>query len=153
VSIFFSQDFLGVLLDYILILASRPNPALSLINSLHPHLVALVKLNPVTAASHFTEKLALMQKNLTRGLARGAANPASKTLPRAPELALLRLVGLVWSSSDFSHPVVAPGVLLMGQYLGHSRVRSVADLASGLFLCSILAQVSLRWFRPLFRGI
>lgn len=83
-----------------------------------------------------------MQKNLSRGLARGATRPDSKTFPGAPELALLRLVGLFWSTSDYSHPVVVPAVLLMGQYLSQSRVRSLRDLTSGLFLCSLLAQVS-----------
>jgi nucleolar protein 14 len=83
-----------------------------------------------------------MQKNLTRGLARGAANPETKTFPGCAELVILRLIGIVWSTSDFSHPVAAPAVLLMGQYVGQARVRSVADLASGLFICSILAQVS-----------
>ena len=137
------QDFLGVLLDYMLILASRSTPSFDLVSVLTPHLVALVKLNPITAAAHFVSKITLMQKNLTRGLARGATRSESKTYPRAPELVLLRLVGVIWSTSDYSNPVVMPAVLLMGQYLAQSRVRSTADLASGLFLCSILTQVSL----------
>ena len=135
------QDFLGVLLDYMLILASRPVPSFDLVSTLTPHLVALVKLNPVTAAAQFVSKITLMQKNLTRGLAKGATRSESKTYPRAPELVLLRLVGSIWSTSDYSNPVVMPAVLLIGQYLAQSRVRSTADLASGLFLCSILAQV------------
>ncbi|WWC61126.1 uncharacterized protein I303_103705 [Kwoniella dejecticola CBS 10117] len=134
------QEFLGVLIDYVLLLASRPVPPFELISALTPHIIALVKLNAVTAASHFVEKLKLMQKNLTRGLAKGASQKSSKTFPGCPELVLLRLIGSIWSTSDFSHPVVAPAVLLMGQYLGQSRIRSTSDLASGLFLCSILAQ-------------
>lgn len=58
------------------------------------------------------------------------------------ELVLLRIIGTVWSTSDFSHPVVAPAVLLMGQYLSQARIRRVSDVAAGLFLVSILAQVS-----------
>ncbi|WWC90039.1 uncharacterized protein L201_004969 [Kwoniella dendrophila CBS 6074] len=133
------QEFLGVLIDYILILSSRPTPPFDLISGLTPHLVALVKLNIITAASHFVEKLKLMQKNLTRGLAKGPSNKASKTFPGCAELVLLRLIDSIWSTSDFSHPVVAPAVLLMGQYLAQSRIRSTSDLASGLFLCSVLA--------------
>ncbi|WVF72153.1 hypothetical protein IAT40_006965 [Kwoniella sp. CBS 6097] len=134
------QDFLGVLIDYTLILSARPSPPFDLISTLTPHIIALVKLNAVTAATHFVEKLKLMQKNLTRGLARGPSREDSKTFPRCPELVLLRLIGSIWSTSDFSHPVVAPAVLLMGQYLAQSRIRSIADLASGLFLASLLAQ-------------
>jgi nucleolar protein 14 len=84
-----------------------------------------------------------MQKNLSRGLARGATRLDSKTYPGAPELVILRLVGSIWSTSDFSHPVVAPSILLIGQYLGHGRLRRTADIASGLMLCSLLVQVSL----------
>lgn len=135
------QDLLGILIDYILIISSRPEPATDVVAGLYPHVVALVKLNPITASGHFTSKLRLMQKNLQRGLARGSSNPESKTLPGLPELVLLRLIGKVWSTSDFSHPVGMPAMLLMGQYLGQSRVRRVADLASGLFLCSVVAQV------------
>ncbi|BEJ18214.1 hypothetical protein CspHIS471_0704910 [Cutaneotrichosporon sp. HIS471] len=132
------QDFLGVLLDYILVLAS--DERFESITALGPHLAALVKLNPLTASSHFIAKLTLMQKNLVRGLARGASNPTSKTMPGGPELTLLRLVGVTWSTSDFSHPVVQPAMLLMGQYLSQSRIRSTSDLASGLFMCSLVAQ-------------
>jgi len=135
------QGFLGVLLDYILIVAGRAIPAFNLISVLTPHIIASVKLNPLTAATHFIAKLSLMQKNLARGHARGASREDSKTFPGCPEIVILRLVGVVWSTSDFSHPVVAPAVLLMCQYLGQSRIRSVSDLASGLFLCSLLAQV------------
>lgn len=124
-----------------LVLASREQPGFSSIAALQPHLIALVKLNPMTAAGHFIAKIALMQKNLARGLARGATNPDSRTYPGAPELTILRLVGSIWSTSDFSHPVVAPAVLLMGQYLGHGRLRRTSDLGSGLMLCSLLAQV------------
>ncbi|WOO79724.1 putative nucleolar complex protein 14 [Vanrija pseudolonga] len=134
------QDFLGVLLDYILVLASQDEPPFAIISALGPHLAALVKLNPLTAASHFIAKLSIMQKNLQRGLARGASNPTSKTLPSAPELVILRLVGVTWSTSDFSHPVVQPAVLLIGQYLSQSRIRGIADVASGLFLCSVISQ-------------
>jgi nucleolar protein 14 len=132
------QDFLGVLLDYMLVLASEDK--FDSITALGPHLAALVKLNPLTASSHFIAKLSLMQKNLAKGLARGASNPSSKTLPGAPELTLLRLVGTTWSTSDFSHPVAQPAMLLMGQYLSQSRIRSTSDLASGLFLVSLIAQ-------------
>ncbi|OCF35452.1 nucleolar protein 14 [Kwoniella heveanensis BCC8398] len=140
VAIPFILDFLGVLIDYTLILSARPVPPFDLISSLTPHIIALVKLNAVSAATHFVEKLKLMQKNLTRGLARGPSREDSKTFPRCPELVLLRLIGSIWSTSDFSHPVVAPAVLLMGQYLAQSRIRSVTDLASGLYLSSLLAQ-------------
>lgn len=78
-----------------------------------------------------------MQKNLKRGLAHGATEATSKTWPGLPELSLLRVIGLIWPTSDMKHHVVSPARLLMGSYLGLCRVRSLQDLTSGLFLCSL----------------
>jgi len=82
-----------------------------------------------------------MQKNLVRGLDKGALLASSKTFPGTSELALLKLIGEVWSTSDLRHPVVTPTMLLIAQYLGQGRIRTLADIASGLFLCSITHQV------------
>lgn len=81
-----------------------------------------------------------MHKNLKRGLARGALDPESKTWPGIPELSLLRIIGLIWPTSDLNHAVVSPTRVLMGAYLGLGRVRSVEDIASGLFLCTLSLQ-------------
>lgn len=53
---------------------------------------------------------------------------------------LLRLAGLIWSASDFAHPVTTAAGLLLAQYLAQCRVRHLVDLAAGLFLCSVSAQ-------------
>ncbi len=81
-----------------------------------------------------------MQKNLKRGLSHGVLDSSSKTLPGLPELSFLRVIGLVWPTSDMNHPVISPARLLMGSYLGLCRVRSLQDLASGLFLCTLFLQ-------------
>lgn len=81
-----------------------------------------------------------MHKNFLRGLSRGPLDPAAKTWPGLAELTLLRMVGMVWSTSDLSHPVTAAAQLLIGEYLAQARVRNLADLASGLFLCTLASQ-------------
>lgn len=81
-----------------------------------------------------------MHKNLNRGLSRGTLNLEAKTWPGLPELSLLRIIGIAWSTSDLNHAVVSPTRVLMGAYLGLARVRSLADIASGLFLCSLFLQ-------------
>ncbi|BEI87189.1 hypothetical protein CcaverHIS002_0705350 [Cutaneotrichosporon cavernicola] len=82
------QDFLGVLLDYILVLAS--DERFESITALGPHLAALVKLNPPHG-----------QLALYRQAHAHAEEPLS---------------------------------------LSQSRIRSTSDLASGLFMCSLVAQ-------------
>ncbi|KAI0068542.1 Nop14-like protein [Artomyces pyxidatus] len=134
------QAFSGVLVDYILHITSPPEPRLSLLSALIPHLYALTKSYPVQSAEHFVEKLALMHKNLRRGLAQGPVDPSAKTWPGLPELYLLRTIGAIWPTSDMNHAVISPARLLMGSYLGLCRVRSLKDIASGLFLCTLFLQ-------------
>jgi nucleolar protein 14 len=83
-----------------------------------------------------------MQKNLNSGL-QDPLSTSSKTFPGAPELILLRVLDGIWSTSDMKHAVVGPAQYLMGAYLGLPRIRSLADIASGLFLCSLFYEASL----------
>ncbi|GAA6005268.1 hypothetical protein JCM10207_002920 [Rhodosporidiobolus poonsookiae] len=135
------QVFANVLLDHVIYLCASPSPSsFRTVNSLLPQLLTLSHAYPATSAPHHISKLSLMHKNLLRGLSRGPLEPTSKTWPSAPELTLLRLIGAVWSTSDLSHPVAAPALLLIAEYLTQCRVRTLADLASGLFLATLAAQ-------------
>lgn len=134
------QALTGVLIDHILYITSPPTPKYILLSALLPHLYALTKSYPIQSATHFVEKLNLMQKNLKRGLSHGVTDLSSRTWPGLPELSLLRVAGLIWPTSDMNHPVVSPARLLMGSYLGLCRVRSLQDISSGLFLCTLFLQ-------------
>lgn len=92
-------------------------------------------------AAHFVSKLVLMQRNLTKGLSRGALELRAKTWPGFTELAFIRAIGKIWSTSDKSHPVAAPALLLACQYLDQCRLRKSSDLLSGLLICSICLEV------------
>ncbi|EUC56175.1 Nop14 family protein [Rhizoctonia solani AG-3 Rhs1AP] len=134
------QSLVGTLLDHTLHATSSPTPSFSLATSLAPHIYALSSAYPTTAAQAFISKLTLMQKNLARGLAHGASSTDARTWPGTSELALLRLVGVIWSTSDLNHAVGMPAMLLVGQYLAQARIRSLRDIASGLFLCTLILQ-------------
>ncbi|KAG9046707.1 nucleolar complex protein 14 [Tulasnella sp. UAMH 9824] len=128
-----------ILIEHIIHAAGSSGNPFPLITSLSPQLFTLIKAYTGASARTFVAKLVIMQKNLTRGLSQ-PHDLGSRTFPRLPELVLLRLIGATWSTSDLWHPVVAPAMLLMGQYLSQGRVRSLADLASGLFLCTLFIQ-------------
>ncbi|KIM46535.1 hypothetical protein M413DRAFT_441625 [Hebeloma cylindrosporum] len=134
------QTLATVLIDHVLYVSSPPTPHFSVITSFFPHLLAITNAYPIPVAQHFNAKLSLMHKNLKRGLTRGALDPESKTWPGIPELSLLRIIGLIWPTSDLNHAVVSPTRVLMGAYLGLGRVRSLGDIASGLFLCTLFLQ-------------
>ncbi|KAF9450928.1 Nop14-like protein [Macrolepiota fuliginosa MF-IS2] len=134
------QTLANIIIDHILFVVAPPKPQFSLVSSLLPHLAAIVKAYPIPAAQFFNEKLTLMHKNLKRGLSRGAITTEARTWPGSSELTLLRIIGLIWPSSDLNHAVISPTRVLMGAYLGLSRVRSLGDIASGLFLCTLFLQ-------------
>ena len=81
-----------------------------------------------------------MHKNLKRGLSHGAGGDDAKTWPGLSELVFLRVLGVLWPTSDMRHPVVSPVRLLMGSYLSLCKIRSLTDAASGLFLCTLFLQ-------------
>ncbi|KAF9226783.1 Nop14-like protein [Gyrodon lividus] len=134
------QDLTRVLVDHILYITSPPTPRMTLLGTLVPHLFSLSQSHPIDSAEYFVEKLSLMHKNLKRGLVTGALEPSSRTWPGLSELTFLRVIGIIWPTSDMHHPVISPARLLMGTYLGLCRVRSFTDATSGLFLSSLFLQ-------------
>ena len=136
------QDLISVLLDHILYVSSEYPPATMVVDAILPHFVELSEVYPIRSAEEFVKKLKVMQKNLNRGL-QDPLSPSSKTFPGVPELILLRVLGGMWSTSDMKHAVVGPARYLMGAYLGLPRIRSLADIASGLFLCTLFYEASL----------
>lgn len=141
------QMFTAVLLDHVLHLSSlstttstTTSPYRS-INALLPHLLTLSHAYPLTTAALYLGKLALLSKNFSKGVASGALDHSARTWPGLAELNVLRLVGMTWSTSDLSHPVAAAALLMIGQYLSpQSRIRTLEDIAAGLFLCSMAVQ-------------
>lgn len=136
------QGFLGVLLDHVLA-ASASYDSFALVASLTPHISALVALNPLTAAELFKEILKEMHETFVENISKTSARNTNSTFPDMGELAILRLIGLLWSTSDFSHPVSAPATLYMGQHLVQGRVRRLGDVAAGLFMVALFLQVSI----------
>ncbi|WFD30401.1 nucleolar complex protein 14 [Malassezia sp. CBS 17886] len=148
------QRLLGVLLDHVLYRTKHSfvediAAEETLLNDLVFHIAELVSKYPVRATAQFVSKLAVMHRNLVKGLSHGALKASSRTWPGLPELVFLRVCGLVWPTSDRWHPVATPLSLLEAQYLAHARVRSLADIASALYLCSLVAS-SQRASRRLF---
>lgn len=136
------QRFLSVIVDHVIyrtVQVDIQEDDLRVLNDLLLHIYELTQTYPLQAAEHFVNKLSLMQRNLMQGLGHGALDPAAKTWPQLSELTFLRMCGLLWPTSDRWHAVAAPMSLLMAQYLAHSRIRSCQDMASALYLCSLVS--------------
>jgi nucleolar protein 14 len=135
------QELLGILMEHIINRGSESNQ-FSLTSLLMPHINGLVNLNVLSAAEHFKEKLAEMHAILLDKLENARSDPSTSIFPEAGDLAILRMVGTIWSTSDFSHPVSVPAALYMGQCLSQAPVRDTGDFARGLFMSAIFLQVS-----------
>jgi len=70
-----------------------------------------------------------LQKDLASGSTSG--------FPKGDKLVFLRVLGQIYSTSDFQHQVITPAQLLMSQYLGQCQTATVKDVASGLMLCNL----------------
>lgn len=128
----------GVLLDHLVHVSALPVPNLTLVTALLPQFTQLCQVYPIPAAEAFVAKLKLMHKNFARGLSHGPTLVDSRTWPGSAELVLLRLVGTIWPTSDKAHVVIGPARLLMASFLGLARVRSLEDIASGLYLSTLV---------------
>ncbi|PWN44710.1 Nop14-like protein [Ceraceosorus guamensis] len=131
---------LGVLLEHCLHCSLDASAGgFKTVANLLPHIHELSQTYPTIAAQHFVGKLNIMHKNMGRGVAKGALDENARTWPGPAECALLRITAQVFPTSDRSHPVATPMALLIAQYLAHCRIRTLSDLASGLFLASLVA--------------
>jgi len=140
------QRFLNVIVDHFLYRTMQDDADeddLRILNDMMLHISDLTRTYPLQAAEHFVAKLAIMQRNLMHGLSQGALDPTSKTWPRLSELSFLRMCGLLWPTSDRWHAVTAPMSLLAAQYLAHARIRSCQDIASALYLCSLISSAQM----------
>ncbi|KAL1917482.1 uncharacterized protein VTP21DRAFT_3875 [Calcarisporiella thermophila] len=136
------ETFFGVLLELVMHLAQQHQPIpFTIINKLGRHLFELSQQMPSKAAECFNSHIASWQKKLTKGLS--APDTKKSLFPSKAELIALRILCMIFPTSDLQHPVVTPATLLMGQYLSQSPVRSGTDLASGLFLCNLFYEYQL----------
>lgn len=71
----------------------------------------------------------------------GQSLTTDRVFPTAQELVLFYTIGQIYPTSDLFHVIVNPTTLFMAQILGQMKVKSIQDLARGLFVCSLFLQV------------
>ena len=60
--------------------------------------------------------------------------------PSTGVLLMLRSLGHIFPVTDKRHYVVTPAILLLGQFVAHTPVRSMNDLAMGIFCAGLLVE-------------
>ncbi|XP_022902470.2 nucleolar protein 14 homolog [Onthophagus taurus] len=97
--------------------------------NLLPHFYDLAHLN--SEASHKAILEVIKEKH-------GEYKKSYKKFPGLEVLLFLKLIGHIFSTSDFKHSVVTPSFVFIDQMLNNCRIRTEQDVAYGLFLCTLV---------------
>ncbi|KAL1890420.1 nucleolar complex protein 14 [Sporothrix stenoceras] len=134
--------FAAALVEHIAYLANGDEPPYATIESLVRHIHSLAKTVPIEVAVAFRTHLAAME-----GIAIGDDSNKSKTKAdsravalNSGDLAILTAAGSVFPTSDHFHQVITPAMLAMARYLEQAPPRSLAEYATGLYVCTLLCQ-------------
>lgn len=105
------------------------------VDRLNQQLFDLAQQMPQHAATAFIERLEKAQTSYKEQLS------VTSQYPDIKSLMMLRSLGHVFPTSDFSHPVVTPALLYMTEILAQGEIRSEIDIGRGLFLIQLLHDV------------
>ncbi|RZF43750.1 hypothetical protein LSTR_LSTR009173 [Laodelphax striatellus] len=101
------------------------------LSHLSPHLYDLTQFSPQNSATCLMEVLAEKHNDFQEKKFR---------FPETETLLFLKLVPLLFPSSDVRHSVVTPAVVFLCQMLNQCRINGRRDIAYGLFICTTLLE-------------
>lgn len=104
----------------------------TIVDRFTPFLYDLSHINPAETTRGFLEVIKEKQGDYKQ--------MAKKTYPKLDSLIFLKIVSSLYSTSDFRHTIVSPCNLFISQILTYSRVATRSDIASGLFIVSVVME-------------
>lgn len=122
--------------------ATAPTAAASFhtLDRLCAHLYDLSAIAPAETTQCFLEVIKEKQSDFRTA--------AVKRYPTLDTLVFVKLAASLYSTSDYRHHIVTPCYIFISEMLSRCRIAGRSDLASGLFLCTVLleyAQLSRRF--------
>ena len=132
------------MLQVILHIASQDPIPFDVITAIILRLHALATQFPSALTQEIFSAIETGRKRLRQSLA------SDRVFPTVQELVLFYTIGQIYPTSDLFHVIVNPTTLFMGQILGQMRIKSIHDLARGLFVCSLFLQVCIIVFKAYF---
>ncbi|XP_066911191.1 nucleolar protein 14-like [Clytia hemisphaerica] len=129
------QTLFDVMLDYIEHLCNDPKPRLKLINNLTEFLTELF----TDVQKHANKTMLSKIKNLFKKINQRVQRKGGQTriFPSLSELTLLRLVCVLYPTSDLNHVITTPALVLIAMILAKGHFRDIKDVVSGLYLLQI----------------
>ena len=117
--------FAMVMIEHMHYLANATkHPPFSILESLIRHIHSMSKMVPIQVGQAFRSQLAELSKQRSRMLQPG-------------DLVILTAIGSIFPTSDHFHQVVTPALLCMTTYLGQSLPKTLPELVTGTYTCSL----------------
>ncbi|NWW82017.1 NOP14 protein, partial [Climacteris rufus] len=140
------EKLFGFLLEYIGELATLDSPELRTIDKLVLPLYNLCQMFPEAAS----DSIKFILRDAAHDLEEAIEVKGRAPFPALDTLIYLKIISLLFPTSDFWHPVVTPAFMYMSQLLTKCRITTLQDVIKGLFICCLfLEYVSLsRRFVP-----
>lgn len=127
-----SQSYFRILAEYISEIAQNElQQKLVLVDKLTPYLYQLMQQSPSEVAEYMQGKVVIFLQDFT-------GEP--KQYPSLDVIIYLKLIGVLYPTSDFQHPVVTPAAIFMSQLLSQCPVVSPRGVISGLILCTLFLE-------------
>ncbi|XP_054150087.1 nucleolar protein 14 [Melozone crissalis] len=130
------EKLFGFLLEYIGELATLDLPELRTIDKLVLPLYNLCQMFPEAAS----DSIRFILRDAAHDLEEVIEVKGRAALPALDTLIYLKIVSLLFPTSDFWHPVVTPAFIYMSQLLTKCRITTLQDVIKGLFICCLLLE-------------
>ncbi|XP_025095317.1 nucleolar protein 14-like isoform X2 [Pomacea canaliculata] len=125
------EQLFSQLLQYLMDSMAQEDPV-QLFDSMTATLYKLMKHNPDSGASAVLQLLLNRHEEFQQICQRRSGRGKYMGLDT---MLLLKLIHVLFPTSDFRHPVVTPAFYFITSMLGQSPVQNEGDVAAGLFLC------------------
>uniref|UniRef100_A0A8U8AQ40 NOP14 nucleolar protein n=1 Tax=Geospiza parvula TaxID=87175 RepID=A0A8U8AQ40_GEOPR len=130
------EKLFGFLLEYIGELATLDLPELRTIDRLVLPLYNLCQMFPQAAS----DSIRFILRDAAHDLEEVIEVKGRAALPGLDTLIYLKIVSLLFPTSDFWHPVVTPAFMYMSQLLTKCRITTLQDVIKGLFICCLFVE-------------
>ncbi|XP_020623752.1 nucleolar protein 14-like [Orbicella faveolata] len=131
------EALFSILLEYVGDLSLMGSAGLKMIDKVTRHLFDVAQYSPVHSAKCMQQIVKDIHKQFTENRDRQGGKGMFLGLP---ELLFLRIVSMLFSTSDFKHSVCTPAMVLLSQVLAQSPVRCMRDVFRGLFVCDLFLE-------------
>uniref|UniRef100_A0A8C5SP47 NOP14 nucleolar protein n=1 Tax=Laticauda laticaudata TaxID=8630 RepID=A0A8C5SP47_LATLA len=127
------EKLFGFLVEYIGELTREGQPRLKTIDELVVVLFELCQMFPKAAGDH----MKLLLQEATHSMEEIAERNGLLTFPELDMLLYLKIITVLFPTSDFWHPVVTPSLVYMSQLLTKCAIKTEQDIVKGLFVCCL----------------